>query len=301
MTSVADNFSKVKIVVDDKSGFCFGVSRAVRMAEEQLDNNETLTSLGDIVHNNEEVLRLEKKGLRTISNYQMQELKTKKVLLRAHGEPPSTYELLKKQNIAIIDATCPVVLKLQHKVLSAWKKTKKNNGQIVIYGKKGHPEVAGLIGQTDGEAIVISNLEDLILINPKKPVDLFSQTTMSNEDFLRIEQAIRAKYGNSLELNVHNTICAQVENRVPHLKNFAKKFDIIILVGGEKSSNGKMLYDICKQVNPETYYVYGDLALQQQWFRKNIKSVGICGATSTPNWLMKKVAEKVNIMVNETS
>ena len=298
LINIAKLDSKVKIVVDDKSGFCFGVSRAVQMAEAQLDKNEPITSLGDIVHNNEEVLRLENKGLQTISHCGMQELKTKNVLLRAHGEPPATYKLLKEKGINVIDATCPVVLKLQHKVRNAWKRIRKNNGQIVIYGKKGHPEVVGLIGQTNGEAIVISDLEDLTFINPELPVELFSQTTMSNLGFVKIEQEIRNLYGNKINLRVHNTICAQVENRAPHLKNFANQYEIIIFVGGEKSSNGKMLFDICKRENIATYYVFGDLSVKKEWFCNNPKSVGICGATSTPNWLMQKVAKRVREIVN---
>jgi len=289
---------RINIVVDSESGFCFGVSRAVKMAEKQLDKNESLTSLGDIVHNNEEVLRLEKKGLRTISHSEISLLSNEKVLLRAHGEPPSTYSSLKNKGVTVIDATCPVVLKLQNKVRYAWQNMNKQNRQIVIYGKKGHPEVSGLLGQTDGEAIVISSAEDLALLDEKKNIELFSQTTMSNQGLNEIEQAIRTKFGNSINLIVHHTICAQVENRAPHLKNFAKQFELIIFVGGEKSSNGKMLFNVCKAVNRHTYYAHSDLAVEKDWFESAPKSVGICGATSTPHWLMEKVAKKVSRIVN---
>ena len=284
--------SNISVVVDSGSGFCFGVQRAVQMAEEQLTKNEKLTSLGDIVHNNEEVLRLENKGLRTISHHEISELKNEKVLLRAHGEPPSTYKVLKEQGVSIIDATCPVVLKLQHNVRNSWKKIKENNGQLIIYGKKGHPEVVGLIGQTDGEAIVISGVEDLILLDANRPVEIFSQTTMNNTGLIEIENKIREKFP-TIQLTVHHTVCAQVETRAPHLKDFAKQFEIIIFVGGEKSSNGKMLFDVCKQVNPFTYYAHSDSSVETEWFKNNPKTVGVCGATSTPNWLMERVAEKI--------
>ena len=285
------------VVVDNESGFCFGVSRAVRMAEEQLDNNKTLTSLGDIVHNNEEVLRLEKKGLRTISLDEIQSLKNETVLLRAHGEPPSTYNALQNEGINIIDATCPVVLKLQNSVRKSWEKLKERNGQIIIYGKKGHPEVAGLLGQTNGEAVVISGAEDLMTIDTSRPIEIFSQTTMSNQGLIEIKKVISEKFDND-NFIVHHTICDQVEKRAPHLKNFAKQYETIIFVGGEKSSNGKMLFDVCKQVNPFTYYAYSDLAVKKEWFKNHPKSVGICGATSTPQWLMEKVAEKVQLVIS---
>ena len=288
---------RISVVVDSESGFCFGVSRAVRMAEEQLNKNEKLISIGDIVHNSEEVSRLEKKGLRTISHDDIAELKNGKVLLRAHGEPPSTYMALHNEGIKIIDATCPVVLKLQYNVRHAWKKMKEKNGQIVIYGKKGHPEVAALIGQTNGEAVVISGSEDLMLLDTSRPIEIFSQTTMSNKGLIEIEQIISEKFDKD-NFIVHHTICDQVEKRAPHLENFAKNFDTVIFVGGEKSSNGKMLYDVCKQVNPFTYYAYSDSAIKEEWFNNKPQSVGICGATSTPQWLMERVAEKVDKIVN---
>jgi 4-hydroxy-3-methylbut-2-enyl diphosphate reductase len=226
-------------------------------------------------------------------------LHNQKVLLRAHGEPPSTYIYLKSKGVDIIDATCPVVIKLQEKVRNSWEKMKKENGQIVIYGKKGHPEVIGLIGQTNGEAIVISGAEDLKDINLAQPVEIFSQTTMSNDGLIEIEDILKEKNKN-IQLTVHHSICEHVANRVPHLKNFAKQYEIIIFVGGEKSSNGKMLFDICKNINPFTYYTHSYQTIEDQWFQNNPKSVGICGATSTPHWLMKKVAEKVNKIVNKT-
>ena len=290
---MAQSEYNVVIEIDSKSGFCFGVSRAVRMAEEILDKNETLASLGDIVHNNEEVLRLEHKGLITASHEQLSNLHNRTVLLRAHGEPPATYDLLKKQGIKIIDATCPVVLKLQHNVREAWAELKKKNGQIVIYGKKGHPEVVGLIGQTNGEAIVISGVEDIKFLDSSRPIELFSQTTMSNSGLTDIENGIRLRFGNNIDFKVHHSICAQVENRAPHLKEFAGKYDVVIFVGGEKSSNGKMLFDVCKQVNEHTFYAHSENAVNKQWFDSNPKSIGICGATSTPHWLMEKVAGKV--------
>ncbi|MDR2926634.1 MAG: 4-hydroxy-3-methylbut-2-enyl diphosphate reductase [Cytophagaceae bacterium] len=287
----------VRIVIDSESGFCFGVSRAVSMAEEILKMNEPLTSLGDIVHNNEEVIRLERKGMETVLHRQLDTLKNRTVLLRAHGEPPATYRILKKQNVKIVDATCPVVLKLQHSVRKAWEEAKISNAQIVIYGKKGHPEVVGLLGQTDDEAIVISSVDDIGMLNPARPVEIFSQTTMSNSGLDGIEQKVRETFASNVR--IHRTICRQVENRAPHLKDFAGEYDLVIFVGGEKSSNGRMLFEICRQANPRTCYAYSENSVREEWFVPAPRTVGICGATSTPHWLMEKVAKKTNEFVKK--
>jgi len=288
----------VIIEIDSKSGFCFGVARAVKMAEEQLAQNKQLVSLGDIVHNNEEIARLEKGGMQSANHEHINNLKNQTVLFRAHGEPPTSYEALKKQGAVIIDATCPVVIKLQNRVRDAWFEMKKVNGQVAIYGKKEHPEVTGLVGQTDGEAIVINSPDDLYLLDAARPLVLFSQTTMGYKGFEEIQNAVAQKFNNNTHITLHNTICAQVGNRAPHLRGFAAKFNVVIFVGGVKSSNAKVLFEACKEVNASSFFTPSSAQIKSEWFPSNTKSIGICGATSTPLWLMEEVAEKIKELIN---
>lgn len=293
----------MKIEIDPSSGFCFGVVNAIQQAEKELQNTEDLYCLGDIVHNNEEVSRLESKGLITIGHKTLEQLKGKKVLLRAHGEPPETYRIAKKNGIKIIDATCPVVLKLQSKIKKSWAEQKENGGQIVIYGKTGHAEVNGLVGQTEGNAIVIDNPDQIVSIDFSKPISLFSQTTMSPDKYLQLADNIRrlmieATGNDNIQLTINRTICGQVSNRKKEVEQFAQKHQVIVFVSGEKSSNGKMLYEICKEANSKTYLVSNPEGVQLDWF-KGIDDVGVCGATSTPVWLMQMVADKINEVTSD--
>ncbi|BDX38048.1 4-hydroxy-3-methylbut-2-enyl diphosphate reductase [Tenuifilaceae bacterium CYCD] len=287
----------MKIEIDTRSGFCFGVVKAIQTAEQQIENSGELYCLGDIVHNEEEVRRLEELGLKVTSHDLLVKLKGEKVLIRAHGEPPSTYREAKENNIEIIDATCPVVLKLQQRVHKAWLEMKECNGTIIIYGKKGHAEVIGLVGQTNGEATVVESINDLDTINFSAPVTIFSQTTKEPDVFAKIVDEIKMRMSKNfvnanIPLKINNTICGQVANRKKELADFAAKHDLIIFVSGIKSSNGKMLFESCKQSNPRSYFVSSPNELQPEWF-KNVKTVGIGGATSTPQWLMEKVAQKI--------
>lgn len=279
------------VEIDQKSGFCFGVVNAIGKAEETLNTDEKLYSLGHIVHNELEVKRLQEIGLHTISRDEFFRLKDCKVLIRAHGEPPSTYEYAREKNITLVDATCPVVLKLQQRVKRAAEEMHKENGQVVIFGHRGHAEVTGLAGQTNDSAVIIDHPEDLTRIDPSRPVVVFSQTTKSVEDFRKLAQNIQEQ-ATSGKVETHDTVCRQVSNRVPHLEKFAVRFDTIIFVGGLKSSNAQVLFDVCKRQNPRSYFVTSPDELQQDWFSE-VEKVGICGATSTPQWLMEKVAEKI--------
>ncbi|MCQ2960603.1 MAG: 4-hydroxy-3-methylbut-2-enyl diphosphate reductase [Bacteroidales bacterium] len=289
-----DSQQNSTIEIDSKSGFCFGVINAIQQAEKALEVQKTLYCLGDIVHNGAEVARLNQRGLITISYEQFKELKNCTVLLRAHGEPPETYEIARKNNITIIDATCPVVLALQKKIKTAYKEIQKAKGQILIFGKPGHAEVIGLLGQTENNAKVIHKIEDLDEIDFSKPTVLFSQTTQNIHDLKIIQEEIskRAKLLGNTEFTCFDTICRRVANRESDLKKFAQKFDIIIFVSGKKSSNGKVLFDICKQINDNTYFVSNTEDLKDIPF-SNDKTVGICGATSTPKWLMEDIANKI--------
>lgn len=292
----------MKIEIDSNSGFCFGVVNAIQLAEMELERSETLYCFGDIVHNSAEVERLKEKGLITIDHEQFKTLKNCKVLLRAHGEPPETYEIAIKNNIQLIDASCPVVLKLQNNIKLGFDAILKKGGQIVIYGKEGHAEVNGLVGQTSEQAIVIGEIKDLDKIDFTKPINLFSQTTKSIEGFYEIQKEIKtrmitAKGTENIEFIVNDTICRQVSHRQPELREFVKKHNVIIFVSGQKSSNGKMLYQVCKERNPNTYFVSDVDELKPDWF-KNSDSVGICGATSTPRWLMEKIAENIEDISN---
>ncbi len=289
--------SNLKIEIDKKSGFCFGVVYAIQKAEDELKKSSKLYCIGDIVHNSAEVERLEKKGLITINQKQFKKIKNSKVLIRAHGEPPETYKIALKNNIELIDASCPVVLKLQTLIKKGFHEEEKNNGQLVIFGKKGHAEVNGLLGQTKGKAIVISSKEDLKKINFRKPTSIFSQTTKSIKSYSDISKQIKNKldfYKKKIKIN--NTICVQVSNRDKQIKEFAKKYDIIIFVSGKKSSNGKMLYNVCKNENKETYFISEIKEIKTIWF-ENKNRIGICGATSTPFWLMQKIVKEIKLKI----
>lgn len=288
----------MKVEIDDNSGFCFGVVNAIQLAEKELEKSELLYCLGDIVHNSAEVDRLKTKGLVTINHDELKTLKNCKVLLRAHGEPPETYKIALENNIQLIDASCPVVLRLQKNIKTGFDDILDKGGQVVIYGKEGHAEVNGLVGQTNGRAIVIGGEEDLIKIDFSKPINLFSQTTKSIEGFYKIEKEIRKRMievqGNDDVLLISNdTICRQVSHRQPQLREFVKNHDVIVFVSGKKSSNGKMLYQVCKDENENTYFVSDETELDKSWFI-SATSVGICGATSTPRWLMEKIAKSIN-------
>ena len=285
------------IEIDKDSGFCFGVTAAIGKAEEQLASDGTLYCLGDIVHNSDEVERLQAKGLRTITHEQLATLHDVKVLLRAHGEPPSTYELARRNNIHIIDATCPVVLKLQERIKSACDRTDRQP-QIVIYGKLGHAEVNGLVGQTGGRAIVVEDIAGLDKIDFSRDIALYSQTTKSLEGFRTIFEEIKRRKSPEANFESFDTICRRVSNRVEHLKQFAADHEVILFVAGSKSSNGKILFNHCLDVNPQTYLVSNASHLQADWL-KGTETIGICGATSTPRWLMEQVRDRAAKMISE--
>jgi 4-hydroxy-3-methylbut-2-enyl diphosphate reductase len=287
------------VEIDKQSGFCFGVQNAVKIAEKALLKDEKVFSLGPIVHNDKEVDRLSSLGLVSIDHDQYKTLKDCKVLIRAHGEPPETYQLAEKNNLTIIEATCPIVKRLQSKIRETWITTKKGTGQVVIFGKPGHAEVVGLLGQINNEGILVSGPDDFNKIDIRKPVYLFSQTTMSVKEYSNLSDTLRLRMAEagipdpSKNMIINKTICGQVSNREPHLKAFAKKHDIIIFVSGRESSNGKMLYSVCKNVNPETHFVSSEKELEMSWFDgKN--SVGICGATSTPKWLIENIRDIIS-------
>lgn len=280
----------MKVEIDKNSGFCFGVVNAIKIAEDSLKEKTGLYCLGDIVHNGEEINRLEKLGLKTITRADYFKLSNCTVLIRAHGEPPETYQYAKENNIMLIDATCPVVLKLQKRVRKAFEDFKEENGQIVILGKKGHAEVDGLNGQTNNEAIIIQEKVDLDKIDFSRPATFFSQTTRSIEEFKKIAEEIKSRAGINVPVKINDTICRQVANRVPILQKFVTRYDLILFVSGKKSSNGKFLYEVCKQKNPNTFFVSNTDDLKIDWF-KSVGKVGICGATSTPQWLMEHIAD----------
>jgi len=285
------------IEIDKNSGFCFGVVEAIHKAEETLQQQDVLYCLGDIVHNDSEVARLTHKGLITIDHAHYFTMKDTTVLLRAHGEPPSTYEYARQNNIRLIDATCPVVLKLQHRIRVGHHATKDANTQFVIYGKKGHAEVNGLVGQTCGKAIVLESADEIDKVDFTHPIELYSQTTKDLEGFHMLADELKRRAINA-PVKIHDTVCRQVANRIPAIRKFSSRFGLIIFVSGQKSSNGKMLYGICQSVNPNSKFISSIDEIDQQWFR-NIESVGICGATSTPKDLLEEVAEAVRQLVTE--
>lgn len=278
------------VEIDKRSGFCFGVINAIKSAENELKSEEYLYCLGDIVHNGKEVERLESLGLKSISKEEYFTLSNCKVLIRAHGEPPATYEYAQKNNIELIDATCPVVLTLQEKIKSSYLQNEEQEGQLVIFGKKGHAEIVGLDGQTNHNAIIIEGIEDVDKIDMSKPVSMYSQTTKRIEDYQEIAKLIKSKSQPGVPLHIKDTICRQVSNRVPNLKKFAAKYDLVLFIAGKKSSNGRYLFSICEEANPNSKKISNIEELDPSWF-EGINSVGICGATSTPNWLMEEAAE----------
>lgn len=284
------------IEIDKNSGYCFGVEYAIQMAEEEMESTDILYCLGDIVHNSMEVERLHKKGLRIINHEQLAELHDCKVLIRAHGEPPETYQTALANNIELIDASCPVVLKLQNRVKGAFDRAEKEEGQIVIYGQQGHAEVIGLTGQTRNKAIVITTEADLDRVDFSRPVELFSQTTKSTSGFYNIKESIEKRFaaaGTDLsQFEANDSICRQVSNREPQLSRFAQTKDVIIFVSGKKSSNGKALFTVCQSQNERSYFIENEEELHADWFQE-ADSVGICGATSTPMWLMEQVRDRI--------
>lgn len=273
------------VTIDTKSGFCFGVEYAIEIAEEILEQEGELYCLGDIVHNDMEVKRLEDMGLKIIDHDELRHMKDVKVLIRAHGEPPSTYDLAIKNNITLMDASCPVVLKLQNRI----KKSHDKKEKIYIYGKHGHPEVKGLMGQTGKDAIVFQDIKELDLDKLPESITLYTQTTKSKEKFYEIVSKL-TKTG--IDVNVNDTLCRQVSNRDNQLQDFSNNFDKIVFVSGTKSSNGNALFQVCKQNNSNSYFVSSSDEIDRGWFKKDEK-VGVCGATSTPMWLMEEVKSKM--------
>lgn len=280
----------IHIEIDSSSGFCFGVTTAIKKAEEELANGNTLYCLGDIVHNGMEVERLHARGLITINHEQLKQLHDVKVLLRAHGEPPETYETARRNNIEIIDATCPVVLQLQRRIKKQYDANPE--AQIVIFGKNGHAEVLGLVGQTHSKAIVIEKLEDVRLLDFSRDIYLYSQTTKSLDEFRRIIDYIQSHISPDATFKSFDTICRQVANRMPNIAAFAARHDIILFVCGRKSSNGKVLFSKCKSVNPNSYLIEGPDEIESSWI-EGVTTVGICGATSTPKWLMEQCRDRI--------
>lgn len=288
--------NNLQIEIDNGSGFCFGVTTAIKKAEEELAKGSTLYCLGDIVHNGMECERLRKMGLITINHDELAQLHDAKVLLRAHGEPPTTYELARKNNIEIIDATCPVVLQLQKRIKMQFEQESEQHSagstQIVIFGKNGHAEVLGLVGQTQGEAIVVEEFEDVKALDFTRDIYLYSQTTKSLDGFHRIIDYIKSHIAPTATFRSFDTICRQVANRMPNISQFAARHDLILFVCGRKSSNGKVLFNECLRVNPNSHLIEGPEEIHPEWL-KNIATVGICGATSTPKWLMEQCRDAI--------
>ena len=282
----------VNIEIDNGSGFCFGVTTAIQKAEEELAKGNTLYCLGDIVHNGQECERLKKMGLITINHEEFAQLHDVKVLLRAHGEPPATYELARKNHIEIIDATCPVVLRLQKRIKQEYDNDPQHSRQIVIYGKNGHAEVLGLVGQTNGQAIVIEGINEVDRLDFSKDIRLYSQTTKSLDEFRQIVEYIQAHISPDATFEYHDTICRQVANRMPNIRSFASNHDLIFFVCGRKSSNGKILFHECLKVNPNSYLIDQPEEIDRTLL-DGVKSIGICGATSTPKWLMEECKEVI--------
>lgn len=292
----------MQIEVDSGSGFCYGVTKTIQLAEKALNEGKTVYCLGEIVHNEEEVERLKSKGLIVITKDNLKDISDADVLIRAHGEPGSTYHTIKDGSNRLHDGTCPIVLVLQKKVREAWSALKASNGQVIIYGKKGHAEVIGLAGQTNDEALIISHKEEIEKIDFSRPIAIFAQTTQSTEGYTEIIHEIKqgmAKFfpADNLPLQVTDSICKHVSKRGEHLVEFAKTHDVIVFVSGTNSSNGKVLYEVCKKANPNSHWVPSANEVKKEWF-SNAQSVGICGATSTPQWLMEKVAEQITEITN---
>ena len=288
----------IKVEIDEGSGFCFGVVTAIHKAEEELAKGETLYCLGDIVHNSREVDRLKTMGLITINREEFKQLKNAKVLLRAHGEPPETYMIARENNIEIIDATCPVVLRLQKRIRQGYLADSDEEKQIVIYGKSGHAEVLGLVGQTDGKAIVIEKAEEAKKLDLNKSIRLFSQTTKSLDEFQEIVEYFKQHISPEATFEYYDTICRQVANRMPKLREFAATHDLIFFVSGKKSSNGKMLFEDCLKVNANSHLIDNEKEIDPSLLQ-NVKSIGVCGATSTPKWLMEKIYNHIRTLIKE--
>lgn len=288
----------MQITIDHKAGYCFGVKDAIGQTEAMLEEDGALYSLGHIVHNKEEVKRLGVKGLKVIGYEELSKLHNCKVLIRAHGEPPSTYETAYRNNITLIDATCPIVKHLQENIKKQNDLTDETKSQIVIYGKKNHPEVNGLVGQSGGQAIVVGAEEDIIdNIDPQKSVHLYAQTTKDPDGFdlmaTRIIDYLKRHHsGKSPQVFVYNTICRQVSNRIAHLKKFAATHDVVLFISGKESSNGRFLYDICRKVNSKAYHIEGIHGINPKWF-EGVETLGITGATSTPAWQLNKVTDYI--------
>ena len=280
----------LKIEIDEGSGFCFGVTTAIKKAEEELANGSNLYCLGDIVHNGMECERLKRLGLTTINHDEMKQLHNAKVLLRAHGEPPTTYALAIRNEIEIIDATCPVVLQLQRRICRQYECCP--DAQIVIFGKPGHAEVLGLVGQTQNHAIVIAHFEDVKKLDFTHDIYLYSQTTKSLDEFHRIIDYIQTHISPTATFRSFDTICRQVANRMPNVSNFARRHDLVLFVCGRKSSNGRVLFDECRRVNPNSQLIEGPEEIKKEWL-KDVTTIGICGATSTPKWLMQQCREAI--------
>jgi 4-hydroxy-3-methylbut-2-enyl diphosphate reductase len=290
----------IEIEIDKSSGFCFGVVNAIESAERELQKDDSLYCLGDLVHNNLEMKRLKDFGLKTIHIEELATLRDKTVLLRAHGEPPSTYITANENNIKILDATCPVVLHLQKRIKDCYEEIKNTDTQLVIYGKKGHAEVNGLVGQTEGKAIVIEKTEDLERLDFEIEIVLFSQTTKPLNGFSEIVETIKSRMKEGVKFRYFDTICRQVANRLPKIKEFANAHDWIYFVAGEKSSNGKLLFEECKKTNPNTVFI-SESAEIKELLPKDVRKVGVCGATSTPKWLMEEVAERIRTLNEDTT
>ena len=288
----------IKVEIDEGSGFCFGVVTAIHKAEEELAKGETLYCLGDIVHNSREVERLKTMGLITINREEFKQLKNAKVLLRAHGEPPETYMIARENNIEIIDATCPVVLRLQKRIRQGYLADSDKEKQIVIYGKSGHAEVLGLVGQTDGKAIVIEKAEEAKELDLNKSIRLFSQTTKSLDEFQEIVEYFKQHISPEATFEYYDTICRQVANRMPKLREFAATHDLIFFVSGKKSSNGKMLFEECLKVNTNSHLIDNEKEIDPSLLQ-NVNSIGVCGATSTPKWLMEKIYNHIRTLIKE--
>lgn len=288
----------IKVEIDEGSGFCFGVVTAIHKAEEELAKGERLYCLGDIVHNSREVERLKTMGLITIDRNEFKQLRNAKVLLRAHGEPPETYIIARENNIEIIDATCPVVLRLQKRIKQEYLEESNEEKQIVIYGKNGHAEVLGLVGQTDGKAIVIEKAEEAKKLNYSKSIRLFSQTTKSLDEFQEIVEYIKKHISPDATFEYYDTICRQVANRMPKLREFAAAHDLIFFVSGKKSSNGKMLFEECLKVNANSHLIDNEKEIDSSLLR-DVETIGVCGATSTPKWLMEKIYNHIRAEIKE--
>lgn len=290
----------IKVEIDEGSGFCFGVVTAIHKAEEELAKGVTLYCLGDIVHNSREVERLKTMGLITINHEEFKQLHNAKVLLRAHGEPPETYTIARENNIEIIDATCPVVLRLQKRIKQEYQEKDAEEKQIVIYGQNGHAEVLGLVGQTTGKAIVIEKLEEAKELDFSKSIRLYSQTTKSLDEFWEIVDYIKDHISPSATFEYYDTICRQVANRMPNLRTFAASHDLIFFVSGKKSSNGKMLFSECLKVNPNSHLIDNAEEIDDSLFH-GISSIGVCGATSTPKWLMEQIYTEIKARLDKKS